>query len=75
MAKSANPPSPNSGNLVFFRTSKLFFALMTEKSDDDDNDGCNDNYDSNDWNFEDNAEKNVQKTINYYDFRVRIDQF
>ena len=31
---------------------------MTEKSDDD---GCNDNYDSNDWNFEDNDEKITKK--------------
>ena len=39
----------------------LFLGLLIlrydRKSDDDDNDGCNDNHDSNDWNFEDNDEK------------------
>ena len=33
------------------------FARMTEKSDNDDNDGCNDNYDSIIWNFDENYER------------------
>ena len=71
MPELATPhhPSPQFGQLgPFFLTSKQRFARMTGKSDNDDIDGCNENYDSNDWNFEDNDEKNYQKTINYYDF-------
>ena len=34
---------------------------MTEKSTIDYNNGCNDNYDSNDGNFDDNGHKNDQK--------------
>ena len=42
---------------------------MTEQnSTDDDNDGCNDNYDSNDWNFEDNDETNSNRKNNCYDY-------
>ena len=41
---------------------------MTEKSTDDDNLVCNDNYDSNDCNFDDDDDKNYQKTYNSYDF-------
>ena len=51
LPKLANPRPPNSGNAAtwsLFWTSKRCFAQMTEQIDDDDNDGCNDNYDSND---------------------------
>ena len=49
------PHPPNSGNLVpFFGRQKQHFALMTEKIDDDNDDGCNDNYD----NLDDNYDKN-----------------
>ena len=61
LPKLGNPPPPpsNSGNLVtFFRTSNRRFARMTEKSTIDYNNGCNDNYDSNDGNFDDN-DKNI----------------
>ena len=36
---------------------------MTEKSGDDNIDGCNDNYDSNDWNFEDNDQMTKKQSI------------
>ena len=35
---------------------------------DNDNDGCNDNYDSNYGKFDDNDDKNYQKTYKYHDF-------
>ena len=41
---------------------------MTEKSDDDNIDGCNDNYVINDKILKIMMKKNYQKTINYYDF-------
>ena len=48
------PPDPNPGNLVlFFGRQKRRFARMTEFFFDDDNDGCNDNYDDNFGNFDD----------------------
>ena len=56
-----NPPPhpPNSGNLVlFFRTSKTTFCAYDRKHFDDDNDGCNDNYDDNYGNFDDDYDKN-----------------
>ena len=37
----------------FFRTSKRRFTRMTGKSTNDDNDNCNDNYDTNDGNLDD----------------------
>ena len=45
---------------------------MTGKNDDDDNGGCNDNYDGNDDNFDDNDEKNYQITYKYKGFWVKI---
>ena len=36
------------------------------KSIVDDNDGCNDNYDSNGGNFDDNDNKNYQQTYKYW---------
>ena len=36
----------------FFERKKKCFARIIEKSSDDDNDGCNGNYDNNDGNFE-----------------------
>ena len=54
--------------VLFFLTSKRRFARMTEQSDDDNIDDCNDNYDSNDWNFEDNDEKMTKKQVKIYQF-------
>ena len=52
-----NPP--NSGKWVlFFRTSKTTFCAYDRKLFDDDNDGCNDNYDDNYGNFDDDYDKN-----------------
>ena len=45
---------------------------MTEKSTDDDDDGWNDNYDGDDGNFDDNDDKNYQKTRKYYDWGLRL---
>ena len=61
------PPPPHSGNLVtFFRTSNRRFARMTEKkSTIDYNNGCNDNYDSNDGNFDDNDDKKHTHIISF----------
>ena len=61
------PPSPsNSGNLViFFRTTNRRFVRMTEKSTIDFNNGCNDNYDSNDGNFDDNDDKKHTHIIGF----------
>ena len=57
--KPPPPHDPNSGNLVlFFRRQKQRFARMTEIFLDDDNEGCNDNYDDNYGNFDDNYDKN-----------------
>ena len=54
-----NYPSPSFGQLVhLFRTSKTTFYAYDRKSTNDDNDGCNNNYDGN---FDDNDDKNYQK--------------
>ena len=37
------------------------FCAYNKKSDDDNIDGYNDNYDINYWNFEDNGEKMTKK--------------
>ena len=47
---------------------------MTEKRTDDDNDDCNDNYDSNDGNFDDSAKK-IPKTYKSFDFSAKMYQF
>ena len=53
------PPSPQFGQLVhLFRTSKTTFYAYDRKNTNDDNDGCNNNYDGN---FDDNDDKNYQK--------------
>ena len=45
------------------------FCSMTEKSDDDDNDGRNDNHDSNDLNVEDNDEQIIKKQTIIMNFK------
>ena len=49
----------------FFRTSKRRFARMKEKSTFDYSNGCNDNYDSNDGNFDDNDDKKHTHIISF----------
>ena len=44
---------------------------MTEKSTIDYNNGCDDNYDSNDGNFDDNDDK----TYKYYEFLEQKNHF
>ena len=67
------PPSPYFGQLVpLFRTSKTTFYEYDRKNTNDDNDGCNNNYDGN---FDDNDDKNYQKTNKYKEFWVNIFQF
>ena len=51
LSKLASPPQLGPR----FSDVKKRFARMTEKSTDDDNDGFNDDYDSNDGNFDDNT--------------------
>ena len=54
----------NWANWSFFRTSKQRFVRMTEKSTKDDYDDCNDNFHSNDGNFDHNDDKNYPETYN-----------
>ena len=62
----AKPSPPNSGNLViFFPDVKRRFARMTEKSIIDYNNGCNENYDSNDGNFDDIDDKKHTNIISF----------
>ena len=56
LAKPPHPPIRATWS-SFFRTSKRHFTRMTGKSINDDNDNCNDNYYSNDGNFDDYDEK------------------
>ena len=49
--------------VLFFLTSKQGFARMTDKSTVDNNDGCNDNYDSNDGSFDDYMTKITTKNV------------
>ena len=46
--------------------------LWTAKNTNDDNDGCNNNYEGN---FDDNDDKNYQKTNKYKEFWVKNYQF
>ena len=56
----ANPlPSIQATWKSFFRTPKQRFARMTEKSTIDYNNGCTDNYDCYDGNFDDKKHTNI----------------
>ena len=48
-----------------FRTSKTTFYAYDRKNTNDDNDGCNNNYDGN---FDDNDDKNYHKQTNLKSF-------
>ena len=53
------PYYPSFGQLVpLFRTSKTTFCAYDRNNTNDDNDGCNNNYDGN---FDDNDDKNYQQ--------------
>ena len=61
----SSPPPPHLGIFnLSFRTSKTAFYAHDRKNTNDDNDGCNENYDCN---FDDNHDRNYQKKNNYKD--------
>ena len=66
LAKPPPPLPPIRATLSsFFRTSKRRFARMTEKNTIDYNNGFNDNYISNDGNFDDNDDKKHTNIISF----------
>ena len=67
LPKLAKPPLPPIRATLssFFRTSKRRFARMTEKNTIDYNNGFNDNYNSNDGNFDDNDDKKHTHIISF----------
>ena len=69
--ESPPPPAPQFGQLgpLFSGRQKDVLRVWQEKSTNDGNDNCNDNYDSNDGNFDDYEEKMTKKHTNIIIFQ------
>ena len=60
------------GPLFFGGQNDILRAWHKQVHTDDNNDDCNDNYDSNGGNFYENDDKNDQQTYKYYDFSAKM---
>ena len=71
------PPSPQFGQLgpLFSGRQNDVLRVCQEKSTNDDNDNCNDSYDSNDGNFHDHVEKMTKKHRNIVGFQQKCTNF
>ena len=76
IAQISETPAPQFGQLgpLFSGRQNDVLRVWQGKSTNDDNDNCNDNFDSNGGNFDDYDEKNDQKPYKYYDFSAKIYQ-
>ena len=71
------PPTPQFGQLgpLFSGRQNDVLRVCQEKSTNDDNDNCNDSYDSNDGNFHDHVEKMTKKHRNIVGFQQKCTNF